>query len=42
MALVREEITGAFFFARLADRLDVNIEKDTLEKMKINDFKYPV
>jgi len=43
MALVREEIGDVFLFlVRLADKLDVDIEKAALEKMKINAMKYPV
>jgi len=43
MALVREEIADVFLFlVRLADKLDVDIEKAALEKIKINAIKYPV
>lgn len=43
MSLVREEIGDVFLFlVRLADKLDVNIEKAAIEKMKINVIKYPV
>ena len=43
MALVREEIADVFLFlVRLADKLDVDIEKAALEKMEINALKYPV
>jgi len=43
MALVREEIGDVFLFlVRLADKLDVDIEKAALEKMEINAMKYPV
>ncbi len=43
MSLVREEIGDVFLFlVRLADKLDVDIEKAALEKMEINAMKYPV
>ncbi len=43
MSLVREEIGDVFLFlVRLADKLEVNIEKAALEKMEINAMKYPV
>ncbi len=43
MSLVREEIGDVFLFlVRLADKLEVNIEKAALEKMEINAIKYPV
>ena len=43
MSLVREEIGDVFLFlVRLADKLDVDIEKAALEKMEINTMKYPV
>ena len=43
MALIREEIADVFLFlVRLADKLDVDIEKAALKKIKINAQKYPV
>ncbi len=43
MSLVREEIGDVFLFlVRIADKLEVNIEKAALEKMEINAMKYPV
>jgi len=43
MLLVREEIADVFLFlVRLADKLDVDIEKAALEKIKINAIKYPI
>ena len=43
MSLVREEMADVFLFlARLADKLDVDIEKAALEKIKINEIKYPI
>ena len=43
MLLVREEMADIFLFlARLADKLDVDIEKAALEKIKINEIKYPI
>jgi NTP pyrophosphatase (non-canonical NTP hydrolase) len=43
MSLVREEIADVFLFlVRLADKLDVDIEKAALEKIEINAIKYPV
>jgi len=43
MLLVREEMADVFLFlVRLADKLDVDIEKAALEKIKINEIKYPI
>lgn len=43
MKLVKEEIADVFLFlVRLADKLDVDIEKAAMEKMEINALKYPV
>ena len=43
MKLVREEIADVFIFlARLADKLHVDIEKAVLEKIALNEKKYPV
>ena len=43
MLLVREEMADVFLFlVRLADKLDVDIEKAALEKIKINESKYPI
>ncbi len=43
MSLVKEEIADVFLFlVRLADKLDVDIEKAALEKIEINATKYPV
>ena len=43
MLLVREEMADVFLFlARLADKLDVDIEKVALEKIRINEIKYPI
>ena len=43
MLLVREEIADVFLFlVRLADKLDVDIEKAALAKIKINAIKYPI
>ena len=43
MAHVKEEIADVFIYlARLADKLDVDIEKAVHEKIALNDKKYPV
>jgi len=43
MLLVREEMADVFLFlARLADKLDVDIEEAALEKIRINEIKYPI
>tara|TARA_B100000686_G_scaffold57111_1_gene61311 strand:- start:3533 stop:3898 length:366 start_codon:yes stop_codon:yes gene_type:complete len=43
MLLVKEEIADVFLFlARLADILKIDIEKAALQKIKINEVKYPV
>ena len=43
MRLVKEEMADVFLFlVRLADKLDVDIEKAALEKIKINEIKYPI
>lgn len=43
MALVREEIADVFIYlARLADKLDIDIEKEVLKKITLNEKKYPV
>ena len=43
MLLVREEMADVFLFlVRLADKLDVDIEKAALEKIKINESRYPI
>lgn len=45
MSLVREEVADVFLFlVRLADKLNIDIEKAALEKIKIkiNAIKYPV
>ncbi len=43
MALIGEEIADVFIYlVRLADKLDIDIEKAVIEKIKINDKKYPV
>jgi len=43
MGLVKEEMADVFLFlVRLADKLDVDIEKAALEKIKINESKYPI
>ncbi len=42
MALIREEIADVFIYlVRLADKLGVNIEQAVIEKIKINELKYP-
>lgn len=43
MKLIREEIADVFLFlVRLADKLDVDIEKASIEKIKVNAIKYPI
>lgn len=43
MSLVREEIADVFLFlVRLADKLNVDIEKAALEKIELNALKYPI
>lgn len=43
MALVRQEIADIFIYLiRLADKLNVEIEKAILEKIELNEKKYPV
>lgn len=43
MAAVREEIADVFIYlARLADKLNIDIEKEVLAKIKANKKKYPV
>lgn len=43
MAHVKEEIADVFLFlARLADKLDIDIEKVALDKIEINRIKYPI
>jgi dCTP diphosphatase len=43
MSLVREEVADVFIYlARLADKLGIDIEKEVMEKMKVNEKKYPV
>ncbi|MBL80202.1 MAG: nucleotide pyrophosphohydrolase [Nitrosomonadaceae bacterium] len=43
MLLVKEEIADVFLFlARLADILNIDIEKAALQKIKINKIKYPI
>jgi dCTP diphosphatase len=43
MALIREEIADVMIYlVRLADKLGVGIEKAVLEKIKVNEKKYPV
>jgi dCTP diphosphatase len=40
---VREEIADIFIFlARLADKLGIDVEKAVLEKIVVNEAKYPV
>ncbi len=43
MSHVKEEIADVFLFlARLADKLNVDIEKVALAKIEVNRMKYPV
>lgn len=43
MALVKGEIADVFIYlARLADKLNVDIEKEVLSKTALNEEKYPV
>ncbi len=43
MALVREEIADVLIYIiRFADKLNVDIEKAVLEKIELNERKYPV
>lgn len=43
VAAVREEIADVFIYlARLADKLNINIEKEVLAKIALNEEKYPV
>ncbi len=43
MAQIREEIADVMIYLiRLADKLNINIEKAVLEKIELNEKKYPV
>jgi len=43
MALIREEIADVMIYlVRLSDKLGVDIEKAILDKIKVNEEKYPV
>ena len=43
MAHIRQEIADVMIYLiRLADTLDINIEKAILEKIELNEKKYPV
>src|SRR3989304_9516129 len=43
MLLVKEEIADVFIYlVRLADKMDIDIEKAVLDKMALNDQKYPI
>ena len=43
MRHVREEIADVFIYlVRLADKLNVDIEKAVLEKIEVNESRYPV
>jgi dCTP diphosphatase len=43
MALIRQEIADVMIYlVRLADKLDVDIDKAVMEKIDINEKKYPV
>jgi NTP pyrophosphatase (non-canonical NTP hydrolase) len=43
MRHVREEIADVFIYlVRLADKLNVDIEKAVLEKIGINELRYPI
>jgi len=43
MSHVKEEIADVFIYLiRLADKLNVDIEKAVLEKIEINEMRYPV
>lgn len=43
MAAVREEVADVFIYlARLADKLNIDIEKEVFAKIKANKKKYPV
>src|SRR4030066_657634 len=43
MALIKQEIADVFvYLTRLADKLGIDIEKAVLEKIALNEKKYPV
>ena len=43
MARIREEIGDVMIYlVRLADKLDIDIEKAVLDKLELNEKKYPV
>jgi dCTP diphosphatase len=43
MALIRQEIADVMIYLlRLADKLNVDIEKAVIEKIKVNEKKYPI
>ncbi|MBI5739363.1 MAG: nucleotide pyrophosphohydrolase [Nitrospirae bacterium] len=43
LAQVKEEIADVFIYlVRLADKLDIDIEKEVLAKIDLNEKKYPV
>ncbi len=43
MAMAREEIADVFIYlARLADKLNIDIENEVLKKIALNEKKYPL
>ncbi len=43
MALIKQEIADVFIYlSRLADTLGIDIEKEVLAKIELNEKKYPV
>jgi len=43
MSLIRQEIADVFIYLiRLADTLGIDIEKEVLAKIELNEKKYPV
>ncbi len=43
LELIKEEIADIFIYlVRLADKLNIDIERSVLEKIKLNEKKYPV
>ena len=43
MARVREELADVFIYlARLADKLNIDLEKEVIKKIALNEKKYPV
>ena len=43
LKLVKEELADIFYYViRISDKLNIHLEKEIINKMKINEQKYPV